>query len=83
MRARWHSWSFSPRSASARRLSRSLADMNLVFGQAADDMTTCMVMLLMQEFPLLKALNLSENEIDADAKAAISTAAPATLELTF
>jgi hypothetical protein len=36
-----------------------------------------------QEFPLLKALNLSENEIDADAKAAISTAAPATLELTF
>jgi hypothetical protein len=65
--------------------SLSLADMNLMLGPgpAQDDATTRVVLRLMQELPLLKALDLSENEIHADAQAAIEAAAPATLEVVF
>jgi hypothetical protein len=65
--------------------SLSLADMNLMLGPgpAQDDATTRVVLRLMQELPLLKTLDLSENEIHADAQAAIEAAKPATLEVTF
>ena len=65
--------------------SLSLADMNLMLGPgpAQDDATTRVVLRLMQELPLLKALDLSENQIHADAQAAIEAAKPATLEVTF
>ncbi len=51
-------------------VSLSLADVNLMLG-ALDDGTTRCVLRLMQELPLLKALNLSKNKIKAEAKAAI------------
>ena len=60
----------------------SLADMNLVF-VAADDMTTRMVLRLMQELPLLTALSLCENEMDPAARAALEAAKPAKLQITF
>ena len=65
--------------------SLSLSDMNLMLGPgpAQDDATTRVVLRLMQELPLLKELNLSENEIHADAQAAIEAAKPATLEVVF
>jgi len=65
--------------------SLSLADMNLMLGPgpAQDDATTRFVLRLMQELKALKALDLSENFIHADAQAAIEEAKPVTLEVTF
>ena len=69
----------------------SLADMNLEFGPAAGDMTTfiaadmttSMVIGLMQALPLLTRLDLRENEMDESAQAALEAAKPAALELVF
>ena len=62
--------------------SLSLADMRLRF-KTPDDESTRLVLHLMQQLPLLKALTLSRNKIKDEAKAAIEAAVPATLVVVF
>jgi hypothetical protein len=62
----------------------SLADMNLEFGGlVSDDMTTRMVIRLMQELPSLNTLDLRDNEITELGKAVLEAAKPAALVLVF
>jgi hypothetical protein len=64
-------------------VSLKLADMNLKIAPAPDDMTTRMIILLMQELKDLTMLDLSENEIHVDAQVAICRASPGKLMIIF
>ena len=57
--------------------------MNLKITPAPDDMTRAMVMRLTQELPLLETLDLSSNDLDGEAMAAICFAAPSKLKIVF
>jgi len=64
-------------------VSLKLADMNLKITPAPDDMTRAMVMRLTQDLPLLETLDLSSNDLDGEAMAAICFAAPSKLKIVF
>jgi hypothetical protein len=64
-------------------VSLKLADMNLKITRAPDDMTRRMIISLMQQLPLLETLDLSGNELDGEAMAAICFAAPCKLKIVF
>ena len=64
-------------------VSLKLADMNLNIAPAPDDMTTRMIIRLMQELKDLTKLDLSENEIHEDAQVAICRASPFQLMIIF
>lgn len=64
-------------------VSLKLANMNLKITPAPDDMTTRMIICLMQELKDLTTLDLSENEIHEDAQVAICRASPSKLKIIF
>ncbi len=64
-------------------VSLKLADMNLKITPAPDDMTTRMIISLMQQLPLLDTLDLSGNELDGETMSPICFVAPSKLKIVF